>query len=309
MEVGKPNGTGRPTKSAVRKGLDRIARDMQRWQDDSFNRHLFLEKPRAQLERFVGSPRLGMEEAIGPLQRLGQWYLNLGVVRIWAGETGADALSQSSFCSSWGYRAAAGGFQAQKHSNRESRLDLNACCLVMALAVVVDRTDVVKAMGDLVLSGLQEGLFHDSMASSLAPFLLRVVGKWGEAAEREFGSRVRRAASLDRLADCCWSESSEDVREALLKACDYHLERSRESTRTEHFEFAHQPYRILPVEILSVLRSREGRGLPTPGVQHALLEIPTGGLFPLVRPLADALLEETVRKCNREIGGSEAASL
>lgn len=70
-----------------------------------------------------------------------------------------------------------------------------------------------------------------------------------------------------------WS-SPERLKQSIVDACDYHLCRMREDPEVEYDipEFASQPYRVLPVEILALRAVRERMGLDTSFPSHPLLD-------------------------------------
>jgi len=124
---------------------------------------------------------------------------------------------------------------------------------------------------------MTEGCFYGVSQNKLTPFVLRLFAKWKNIALRndEFLFAIPEPYQ-DVLQNV--NHTADEIQTALVKACDFHLSRSKENTDRETYEFADPVYAIYPVEILFFLRVRQLLGLSNPEIDHSLLNSPLGKL-------------------------------
>jgi len=157
------------------------------------------------------------------------------------------------------------------------RIPFNEQGLLLAKAFALGLVSEGEAIGRDSLSGLKDGRFYGLDQNKLTPFVLSVFAKWKNIATlpEEFPFVIPDGYQelLQNL-----TEGPDEIRPAIVKACNFHLSRSKEHTDSETYEFADPVYAIYPVEILMVFRIRQMLGLSNPEVDHPLLNSPLGQL-------------------------------
>lgn len=125
------------------------------------------------------------------------------------------------------------------------------------------------------------------------PFIATLYARWRNQSI-EFGPEVKLGV-YQTLLDA-W-DSPKDISKALVDACDFHVKQAR----GEDGAFCHMPYDLAPFEILAIQRVRRDLGLPTPEIDHPLLQTP------LARPpeqppeFHDELLDKIIAKARAEL--------
>lgn len=156
------------------------------------------------------------------------------------------------------------------------------------------------ALGDMtVVRWLSEELirfpinFAGWRYTPLEPMLLQLYALWQNVEINWEDYRNPKLGVYRALFDA-WNEPAK-LPAALEMCCDYHLMRTGEFK-----EFGWPPYQILPAEILAVYRLREMQGLPTPRIEHPLMDTPLGVLPAPVRCPPDELLRKIIDTVSRE---------
>jgi hypothetical protein len=110
----------------------------------------------------------------------------------------------------------------------------------------------------------------------LAPFVLRVTGNWLGEDLRLDGLKTIEEPTYRTLAGTWKTTDLDELRSALVQACELHIERSGDHTNRETFEFWEQASQLYAAEVLLVPGLRRALGLASPSVEHPLLRGPLG---------------------------------
>jgi len=127
----------------------------------------------------------------------------------------------------------------------------------------------------------------------VAPFVLNLYAQWSGKPFPLDGWPLLSMQLYEPLLSVWQSNDLAAVEQALLIACDFHMERSNLS-ETNSLEFNIPEHILFPVEILAVLRLREAKGLINPIIDHPLLQTPIGRLHEIKSVPHDQLLDRAV---------------
>ena len=180
-------------------------------------------------------------------------------------------------------------------NQEKSYLHLNATGLWLADAIPLGNAVAIESLGSCLLGGFQSKWFHplEIKDTRVAPFILAL---YTQAYQRPFPEDLRVTDLYTRLLRCWQSEDEAELTQALLAACDFHLECSRRESRARTYEFGDWEYAIHPVELLALYRLREMRGLSIPVINHSLMHTPMGRLYPVKVLPQNPLLEKVTAK-------------
>lgn len=158
------------------------------------------------------------------------------------------------------------------------------------------------ALGDLrVVEWMSEELirfpknFSGWEFNPLQPMLLQLYALWRNI-EINWQNYPKAKLGVYRSLFNAWNDPAK-FPTALEMCCDYHCLRTGESGYQEFYD---SPFNILPAEILAVYRLREMQGLPTPTIEHELLNSPLGKLPAPVLSPPDELLQRIIETVSRE---------
>jgi hypothetical protein len=197
----------------------------------------------------------------------------LGTIRVLEGDaTGWQEFSRGVQMRYWYVRLLDAQWEADKRRTRGPRVPLYEPPLYLAAALALRSEETIQWLGDRLERSVQDGRFGDWDRWHLPPFALNLYQLY-------VGKEPNAPAATD--PDCpdpyaaifaAWHDEAALV-DAIRAACDYHVEEHRE--RGDHIgEFAWSPFHIVPAEIFALQVVRNKLGLPTPHVEHPLLEPP-----------------------------------
>jgi len=236
-----------------------------------------------------GSPRAAVVAA-GDLWALTGWYAQTGVRAILAGDVqGWADLEKVLTYHWWNIRIAGYG----------SIYDASAAA---AHAVIFGEERMAEWMIQKMVRASYDKSLHNSWyAYSFPPFLIQLWAVRKGIAAPELGPIENAGPGVYRRVLEAWNDPVA-LAPALFHACDYHLEQTidrGDSTKEFHFP----PYNILPVDILAIIRVRDLLGLPTPEMDHPLMQTPVAKPPPideLPKHPQDALLEAVIAKARQQ---------
>ena len=277
--------------SEAREQCENILAEIRRWVTDPFNEQFLYYKSLEKVEVFTSGRDFHIGELLVALNTLSSWSAAKGVIEIFEGRPTTylcdsfwfsffeNTIMRRSFERAKGQKKGRvlSAVLGLKHLEQpRPRIDFNEQGLLLAKAFALGLVDEGEAIGRDSFMGLQDGRFYGLDTNRLTPFVVSVFARWKDIAlPQEFPFAIPdgyQELLLDLRAD------SDQLRPAIVKACDFHLSRSKEHTDDETFEFAHPVDAIYPVEILFVLRVRQLLGLDNPDVDHPLLNSPLGKL-------------------------------
>gem|GEM_PF-4683099 len=164
---------------------------------------------------------------------------------------------------------------------------------LLALAWALGDMKVVEWMSEELIRFPQN--FNGWKINPLQPMLLQLYAFWRNI-EINWQNYPKARFGVYRNLFDAWNEPAK-LRTALEMCCDYHLLRTGEAGYQEFYD---SPFNIVPAEILAVYRLREMQGLPTPTVEHELLNSPLGKLPAPVHSPPDELLQRIIDTVSRE---------
>lgn len=169
---------------------------------------------------------------------------------------------------------------------------LPALSMLLSLAIV---TDLESQAHELALM-LERGIRHDFFGrkGSIA-FAEYVIAMWARWQGREVSTGYEELLTGHVYGKLIRELDARDVsglREAIVDACQFHVERSRSSTSRVTYEFDSQVYRIYPAEMFAFLKICHSLGVPEIGARNEILETPLAQLGTPEVLVLDPLLEE-----------------
>ena len=279
--------------SEASKQCEELLAEIKRWVSDPFNLQFLYQEPLDKVEAFTSGRDFHIGELLVSLNSLSSWYAGKGVIEIFEGRPTnylcdsfwfsffENTIMRRSFERAKGQKNALwwlGALLGLKHLQQpRPRIMFNDQGLLLAKAFALGLIDEGEAIGRDSLIGLKDGRFYGVERNNLTPFVLSVFARWKDIAlpPEEFSFVIPEAY---RELSQNLSADSDELQPAIVKACDFHLTRSKDHTDEETYEFSDPVNAIYPVEILFVLRVRKLLGLNNPYVDHPLLNSPLGKL-------------------------------
>ncbi len=133
--------------------------------------------------------------------------------------------------------------------------------LLLAHSLVVEDDDGARELLDQMLAAQTSGVFGSMDVWPAARFIL-------EMCSRLLGCRTEPIGQLgfpDEYATLLRSTNREEVAQAIIGSCDYHLEQAVASAKIT--QYTTPPYELFPVELLLIRRTRSD----VANVEHPLL--------------------------------------
>jgi len=157
---------------------------------------------------------------------------------------------------------------------KQGKIEFNEGSICLARLISLGHFRDAESLGGGMIAGLDNYLFYGIASTSVAPFILDLYKEWKGLSFSLDNSNVKRASEYTALMTV-WKTHDLNLLVSRLKtACDYHMERSRDTTDVENFEFDRRIHRIHPAEILALLRLRRSLGLVVPEIEHPVMVIP-----------------------------------
>ena len=223
---------------------------------------------------------------------ISNWKMIQAAVDILEGAADGWTKARQSFCYYAWYLRILGGLQDLGRFNSFLADEIS---FWMAYAIATREDSFADWLGRRMVESCQhrDTNFVWWEKRRLAPFVGELYARWRKK-PLDFAPDVALGV-YGKVLDA-W-DSPKDFAKALLDACDFHVQQAR----GEDGEFCHMPYDLAPFEILAVQRVRRDLGLPTPEIDHPLLQTP------LARPpeqppeFHDELLDKIIAKARAEL--------
>jgi hypothetical protein len=257
--------------------------EVVQWSTRSDNYEFMCVEPRQRLEAFASGVEVPPGVVLTRMQFLAAWYSAKNVAALLESDSAPRDLLR--LAHGYGFSEcllARGLFRADARRKRNPRLSRNTLALGVARAAALGLLRDCRSLGQVLLEESETGLFQRD-SSMVAPFIARLFSQWQGIEAPSVGGDSSEPEEYGEILRSWSTASSEEMNRLLERACDLHLDRAREHTDDETFEFADPVYAIYPVEILMVLQLRKERGLSIPAVDHPLMTWPMGSLVAEVR--------------------------
>jgi len=238
------------------------------------NAAIHLELTKALVED-LSSPSLdSLLLAAGRLEQLSLVAGVKGVAGVCKGKPeGWNALYESYSYLSWNVRVYTGLYQRGRISTGfDFSFPQNRALCSLAHAIAIQDDEFAEWCGQMLLSNYQigDGPFN-RWYCPFGSFLIELFARWKSLKIATTPLPRPPLGVFQELLEA-WNHDR-DFASALIKACDYHVERSVDG-KIAHAEFVRIPYNVFPVDILAIKRIRDEAGLSWPTVQHPLLNTP-----------------------------------
>lgn len=262
-------------------------REMRRWIDDNKER---IEIDSRHNLSLVAEGAHGAFVGSGDFMLHALMYSYKGLVGLMDGEDAAlDYLYQSVYAARADRLFQAAYFYLRRPTSEPS-VWFNYAALELARSVVLGCDAASVASATLIWSGLQDGLFYYVNNTRVAPFIIGLYSEFVGLSLPAYPVTPMNDPVYAKLAEVWTTEDTYVIVEALLAACDLHIERARNTTKREVFEFSRGGFDLQPVEILMVLRLREARGLDVPTISHPVMNTAAAKLYTIKSVEPDALI-------------------
>jgi hypothetical protein len=173
--------------------------------------------------------------------------------------------------------------------------------LILAKGFTLGCFRETELLGKYTLSELTEDSFYGLHSTVVTPFVLSLFCQWKSLLLPPVFILSMQKDFYQKILERWRSSNLSDLENYLVKACDFHITRSRENTNKETFEFSNPVYSIYPVEILTVLRLREELNLQLPEIDHPLMKTPLGKLYRKEKIPKDLILERLKTEIDQKL--------
>ena len=166
--------------------------------------------------------------------------------------------------------------------------------MLLALAIVAELPDFAAEVVEVLIRGLELKLFGRADSLPVAEFIIRVYAQW-----RGLSIQTESVVLLDGheyglLLNHLENRKIEGADNSIIKACDYHVSRSKNSTSRVTYEFDDYCYRIYPAEIFAFLKVCEHLNLDFEWPEHPIINTPLARLGQPEKREPDVLLENVL---------------
>jgi|GEM_PF-3087338 len=278
--------------------------ELRNWLEDTGNTMRLRDKPRKQIEDDLGRSHKSLREKYGPISiRLGflaTWYSKRGAGTVLCADTsGWKNLSLGLHYKSWGIRLR---FALMDREGSYDRSPLTCSLLYSEEREPHWLAEILATGEDTLANGLGKQLVQNFKRTGggdkvyfytvpFAPFMFKLYCLW-VGQEVTFRDDVPDPLGPYQSLIDAWNDPDEFPKQ-LLKACDYHCEQTFDDPKG-YPAFTWMPYNVFPVEILAIQRVRRDLGLPTPEIEHPLLESPLAHPPATLPEVHDELLDKVI---------------
>lgn len=231
------------------------------------------------------------------LGMLGVWYYHLGINQINRGESaGWETFRKGILFVYWRDRVFIRSFdyeldKSPPHQWRRSILDVGHSCLAsFAMDLQNEALWLSCRLDQSRTDGAIAAWDWEYPTSRLAVALGRLIAEPGGGVHLNDLDLKGYRAIFDH-----W-DNTVGLASALTEAADYHVRNITTRQRKGIAEFGRRPEDIFPAEILAVYRVREWLGLPTPPIDHPLLQTPVARVPASLPPVHDEILDRVLTK-------------
>jgi hypothetical protein len=282
--------------------LQRIRKDLGDWIAHPGKRQSMQERPSWEIRDYTGGDPVVITSN---LRTLSTWYLNNGSFSVLNGDQdGWQDLTTAEKCLSWHIQLVSRLFRGKKIATATPALVANDVALSLALSISLGFLGDAEALGKILVTGLADCLLSKNRHSHLLPFMVRLFCDWS-AFPLPDTNEMASLGGYESLMMTWRSKELDPIANAISKAADFHILRSRDSSNRESFEFDRTAFRAFPVEILAVSRLRAAMHLPEPSVEHPLLDSPLGQLVPVLGYEPDPIVNLAVEKMTLDLHDAE----
>jgi hypothetical protein len=258
--------------------------------DNSDTREMYLSKPMLELQEAIVK---GDVPLFSQFSRIGEWRADEGVDALFLGPNlGIDTLHQSVY-----YQLANLGIMAERHyafPRAAGHVFEHEVVLHMARAITLGCTAEAQRFIELLWRDPEVMYLHQPMTRTPA-YLFNLYSLWSGTPLPPLLKELEVKEPYRDLLAVWRSTDLNDVRTAVLPACDFHIARSRNHSNRETFEFCDLDFRLQPVEIHAFLRLREMVGLENPIIDHPIMNNPAGKLYPMINVEPDPIIAPALK--------------
>jgi hypothetical protein len=249
------------------------------------NKRRFLEEPHAALEAAASG---GSAALVSEFRMLSDWLAVSGVCELFGDPHSAmRSLSQSVYFAAGYYQLVLAIHRV--HPECAGTGDGADAALSLARCVTIGCDSTAHDIASTILQD-PNGVIYGIKSTRIPAFIFSLYSRNAALALPEEIAKVPIREPYSELLTVWDTDDVERLSMALVAACDFHVERSREHNNREYFEFCTENYRLQPVEILMVLRMRESLGLENPVIDHPIMNTPAGKLYPIIDVEPDPII-------------------
>lgn len=270
--------------------INLIKNNLKEWIDNPRNERRFFTRPQERILQFSHTGSGDPAPISLDLRWVSIWHLNCGLHEILQArnESQGDVV-QSSLYAYWRVRVLYNIFTKLKTESRRSMLRHNEAALALGQLMALGLFREAESLRSIITNGIEEGFFHQSDPGQLQPFLLSLL-----ASREHKETNLEQANGFHPLFDNWRTTDQETWTSITNTACDFHIDRSRESNDQENYEFEDEAFRAFPIEILATMRMRELVNLPHLVTSHPLMASPIGDLESMTHAYPDHVLSQFV---------------
>ena len=249
--------------------IKKIEREIAEWVKNQRNKSRMLEGPMEKIRSALGSTDRQPGYLASQLECLSTWYMMDGANEILSDDpSGWTKLDLGLKAVFWSKRILRKKFEEMSTSDRLNWTwtTLNSASQCYGSALALGRFDLAEWIASNVISGLDDGSFN---FEGLTPFEAFVSLLQSKLDGKQSKAAVAGKAGVYREIVDRWDNISPDV---ITRICDYHLKCATGPSSDEFSDFEEDPYRIFPIDILSIYNVRRSIGKDTPTIRHPLLE-------------------------------------
>lgn len=271
--------------------IRKIKNRLSEWVAMPDNKERMLDKQIRDIGQKMGSADPAQTVGLGSsLKHISVWEAKNGALAVLNEDSGGWLrLAKAAVYHFWGCRIVLFFYDADTRSPKPPRENYNRAALCFAQLLALGYKDEASWIGERLARGLSDGAFFEWLPDEqFSPFVVCLYRLWhGESPDEGF-SREPNIEAYRQIVDS-WSTGGDALKNGLLSACDYHMQRI-DYSKDDH-EFYNEVYAAFPLEILAIEQIRKGLGMETPQVEHPLMKTPLA--FPPAGPLfvSDELLD------------------
>jgi len=139
--------------------------------------------------------------------------------------------------------------ESDHRPRKQGEIEFNEGVICLARLISLGHFREAESLGGGMIVGLDNHLFYGIASTSAAPFILELYGEWKGVSLSLDNSNVKRASEYTQLMTVWKIQDLNLLAPRLKAACDYHMERSRDTTDVQNFEFDRQKGSEMTIDV------------------------------------------------------------
>lgn len=272
-------------------------KDRQKWLARPQNKQLLCD---AEIEDIISviekKPSTLAPNIASSLAGLSTWYFQNGIEKIaQKSRDGWNEIHKASSYYIWHNKILVHLVELDNRTDRPLRITPRNYCLALIFALWIDDQKNAVFLGSRLSAWLaSKNYFKNSsyLKSGFAHFTCRLFQTWTNRSLSKGPEDIDANRLYERIFEH-WTDLR-ILEKDIIKACDFHIERTSQQSDRDIPEFESTPHDLIPVDYLALKKVRKDLGYDTPKPKHPLLDTPFADPPNPLPPFEDKLFDQAI---------------